>query len=81
MSYLKQRPGSVEETITKLSSKVLESDYQDKFKKELEKTGKGIGSMTPDEKKKFFNKIDKMHSAKDENAPTDADIQRLKKWV
>lgn len=79
MSYLKQRPGSVEETITKLSSKVLESDYQDKFKKELEKTGKGIGSMTPDEKKKFFNKIDKMHKSKDEEAPTTADIERLKK--
>ena len=79
MSYLKQRPGSVEEAITKISSKVLESDYQDKFKKELEKAGKGIGAMTPDEKKKFFNKIDKMHSAKDENAPTDADMKRLKK--
>ena len=79
MSYLKQRPGSVEEAITKLSSKVIESDYQDKFKKELEKAGKGIGAMTPDEKKKFFNKIDKMHSAKDENAPTDADMKRLKK--
>ena len=72
MSYLKQRPGSVEETITKLSSKVLESDYQDKFKKELEKAGKGIGSMTPDEKKKFFNKIDKMHTAKNEMAKGDA---------
>lgn len=79
MSYLKQKPGSIEDAITKMSSKVLESDYQDKFKKELEKTGKGIGSMTPAEKKAFFNKIDKMHSAKDENAPTDADMQRLKK--
>ena len=36
------------------------------FKKELEKTGKSIPQMTPDEKKKFFNKIDKMHAAKNE---------------
>src|SRR5210317_2304164 len=68
MSYLKQKPGSIEEVIKGLSSKVLESDYQNKFKKELEKTGKGIGSMTPAEKKAFFNKIDKMHSAKDEQS-------------
>ena len=68
MSYLKQKPGSIEEVIKGLSSKVLESDYQDKFKKELEKAGKGIGSMTPAEKKAFFNKIDKMHNAKDEQA-------------
>ena len=67
MSYLKQKPGSIEEIINKLSSKVLESDYQDKFKKELEKSGKGIGAMTPKEKKAFFNKIDKMHTAKNEN--------------
>jgi len=68
MSYLKQKPGSIEEVIKGLSSKVLESDYQDKFKKELDKAGKGIGSMTPAEKKAFFNKIDKMHNAKDEQA-------------
>jgi hypothetical protein len=68
MSYLKQKPGSIEEVIKGLSSKVLESDYQDKFKKELDKAGKGIGSMTPAEKKAFFNKIDKMHSAKDEQS-------------
>ena len=67
MSYLKQKPGSIEEIINKLSSKVLESDYQDKFKKELEKSGKGIGAMTPKEKKAFFNKIDKMHTAKNES--------------
>ena len=78
MSYLKQRPGSIEEVITKLSSKVLESDYQDKFKKELDKTGKGIGSMTPAEKKAFFNKIDKMHNAKDEQA-TSKEIDKFHK--
>ena len=62
--YLEIKPGSISETIKRLSD-----DYQAIFKKELEKTGKGIGSMTPDEKKAFFNKIDKMHNAKSEEAP------------
>jgi len=61
--YLEIKPGSISETIKRLSD-----DYQAIFKKELEKTGKGIGSMTPDEKKAFFNKIDKMHNAKNEMA-------------
>jgi hypothetical protein len=36
------------------------------FKKELDKAGKGIGSMSPAEKKAFFSKIDKKYTAKDE---------------
>jgi hypothetical protein len=44
-----------------------ESGYQDMFKKELEKAGKGIGSMTPAEKKAFFNKIDDKYKAKNED--------------
>ena len=61
MSYLKTKKGSLEEAIRK-----HDEDYQALFKKELEKTGKSIPQMTPDEKKKFFNKIDKMHTAKNE---------------
>lgn len=61
MSYLETKPGSLEEAIRR-----TDEDYQAMFKKELEKTGKSIGQMTPDEKKKFFNKIDKMHAAKNE---------------
>ena len=64
MTYLKHKPGSIEEIVSKLRPE--DSDYQAKFKKELEKAGKGIGAMTPKEKKDFFNKIDKMHKAKDE---------------
>jgi len=64
MTYLKHKPGSIEEIAAKM--KPEDSDYQAKFKKELEKAGKGIGAMTPKEKKDFFNKIDKMHKAKDE---------------
>src|SRR6056300_1689174 len=64
--YLQSKPGSIEELAAKMTSQVSESDYQQKFKKELEKAGKGIGAMTPAEKKAFFSKIDKQHKAKDE---------------
>ena len=62
-----------------MQNKVLESDYQDKFKKALDKEGKPLGQMTGAEKKSFFNKIDKMHKGKDENAMSVADVDRLKK--
>ena len=39
---------------------------------ELEKAGKGIGSMSPKEKKDFFNKIDSKYKAKDEGFASDA---------
>ena len=59
MSYLKHKPGSIEEIVAKQSSYKEDSGYQKMFKKELDKAGKGIGSMSPAEKKAFFNKIDK----------------------
>jgi len=61
MSYLETKKGSLEEAIRK-----HDEDYQAMFKKELDKSGKSIGQMTPDEKKAFFNKLDKMHTAKNE---------------
>ena len=64
MKYLKHKPGSIEEIAAKM--KPEDSDYQAKFKKELDKAGKGIASMSDKEKKDFFNKIDKMHKAKNE---------------
>ena len=70
MSYLKHKPGSIEEIVAKQSSYKEDSGYQKMFKKELEKAGKGIGSMTPAEKKAFFNKIDKKYTAKDEGMET-----------
>src|SRR5210317_2329636 len=66
--YLKTKEGSIEDLAKQMQNKVLESDYQDKFKKELDKAGKPIGQMTGAEKKTFFNKIDKMHTAKNEQA-------------
>ena len=67
MKYLNTKPGSIEEVVANMSKHQNESGYQDMFKKELEKAGKGIGSMTPKEKKDFFNKIDDKYKAKNED--------------
>ena len=66
--YLNTKPGSVEEVVANMN-KALRQDgaYQDMFKKELDKAGKGIGSMSPKEKKDFFNKIDSKYKAKSED--------------
>ena len=66
-NYLKHKPGSLEELVSKQGSYREDSGYQKMFKKELDKAGKGIGSMSPAEKKAFFNKIDKKYTAKDES--------------
>ena len=70
MWYLKHKPGSIEEIVSKQGSYREDSGYQAMFKKELDKAGKGIGGMSPKEKKAFFNKIDKKYSAKDEGMET-----------
>jgi hypothetical protein len=67
MGYLNKKPGSIEEVVANMSKHQNESGYQDMFKKELEKAGKGIGAMTPAEKKAFFNKIDDKYKAKNED--------------
>ena len=64
--YLKTKDGSIEDLAKQMQNKVLESDYQDKFKKALDKEGKPLGHMTGAEKKSFFNKVDKMHKGKNE---------------
>ena len=69
-NYLKHKPGSIEELVAKQGSYKEDSGYQKMFRKELDKAGKGIGSMSPAEKKAFFNKIDKKYSAKDEGMET-----------
>ena len=61
-----RKTGSLEEAIAGITIKD-EHKYQKLFKKELEKAGKGIGAMTPAEKKAFFNKIDKMYKGKNED--------------
>ena len=65
--YLKTKEGSIEDVVKQMQNKVMETDYQAKFKKELDKAGKPLGQMTGAEKKSFFNKIDKMHKGKNES--------------
>ena len=66
-NYLKHKPGSIEELVAKQGSYKEDSGCQKMFRKELDKAGKGIGSMSPAEKKAFFNKIDKKYTAKGED--------------
>ena len=71
--YLNTKPGSVEEVVANMNKNLRQDGaYQDMFKKELDKAGKGIGSMSPKEKKDFFNKIDSKYKAKDEGFASDA---------
>ena len=65
--YLKTKEGSIEDVVKQMQNKVMENDYQDKFKKALDKEGKPLGQMTGAEKKSFFNKVDKMHKGKNES--------------
>ena len=65
--YLNTKPGSGEEVVANMNKDLRQDGaYQDMFKKELDKAGKGIGSMSPKEKKDFFNKIDSKYKAKNE---------------
>ena len=66
--YLETKKGSLEDMVAGVTEGKQSEDYKQLFKKELEKTGKGIGSMSDMEKKSFFNKIDKKHSAKNEGS-------------
>lgn len=43
-----------------------EQDYQQLFKHMLDKTGKSLPDMSDDEKKAFFNAVDKASKAKSE---------------
>ena len=71
MSYLKSKDGSIEASIKEMQKNLKDNAYQQMFKKELEKTGKGIASMSDQEKKDFFNKIDKKYKAKNEDLNKD----------
>jgi len=64
--YLEIKPGSISEV-----AKKLREDYEAYFKKELEKVGKSLASMTDAEKKAFFNRVDKGYNAKDEATSQD----------
>jgi len=59
-------PGRYTKTSDKYEEVKEENEYQKLFKKELEKSGKSIASMSDSEKKDFFNKIDTMYKGKNE---------------
>ena len=67
MSYLESKTGSIQEVVKEMQKHIKDNAYQDMFKKELEKTGKGIGAMSDMEKKDFFNKLDKKYKGKNED--------------
>ena len=79
MSYLKHKPGSIEELVANEATKLNDNAYQDMFKKELDKAGTGIGSMSPKEKKDFFNKIDSKYKAKNEEVQESASQVQVKR--
>ena len=58
MTYLKQKPGSIEEVIAKQQEQYQDPNYKAKFDEALKDSIRGIGSMTPKEKTEFFNKIE-----------------------
>ena len=78
MKYLNTKPGSIEEIAAKMQSNIKEDEYKAVFKKELDKAGKGIGGMSPKEKKDFFNNIDKNYKAKNEEDAYDKDDEKPK---
>ena len=56
--YFETKKGSLEDMVAGVTEGKQSEDYKQLFKKELEKTGNGIGSMSDMEKKAFFYKID-----------------------
>ena len=62
--YLKTKEGSIEDLAKQMQNKVMENDYQDKFKKELDKAGKPLGQMTGAEKKSFLIRLTKCTKVK-----------------
>jgi len=75
-TYFGRKSGSLEDIVSRINEanpkpevfdiKTEASDYQMLVKKELEKKGKSLGDMSDQEKKDFFNSLDKKYKAKDE---------------
>jgi hypothetical protein len=73
--YLETKKDSLEDMVSKVSEGKQTEDYKQLFKKELEKAGKGVGAMSDQEKKAFFNNIDKKHKAKNEEGSKEIQIK------
>jgi len=76
-SYFGRKAGTLEDIVSRINEtnpkpevfdiKQEANDYQMLVKKELEKKGKSLGDMSDQEKKDFFNGLDKKYKAKDES--------------
>ena len=71
--------GVHEPTITTEDDHSDAVSYAKKFEKEIEKTGKSLDDMTDDEKTQFFNRMDSVHKAKNENTDVDTVASDLAK--
>jgi len=75
-TYFGRKSGSLEDVVSRINEanpkpevfdiKKEANDYQMLVKKELEKKGKSLGDMSDQEKKDFFNGLDKKYKAKSE---------------
>ena len=69
-------PPALFETIKRMNAE--ETEYQEKVKALMKKRGfTSIGQMSPEEKKDFFNTLDSMHKAKNEEVELDEAINHL----
>jgi hypothetical protein len=70
-------PPALFETIKKMNAE--ETEYQEKVKALLKKKGfTSIGQMSPEEKKDFFNTLDIMHKAKNEEVEEIDEVSKSK---
>ena len=75
-NYFDRKNGSLEDIVSRINEanpkpevfdiKTEANEYQMLVKKELEKQGKSLGDMSDQEKKDFFNGLDKKYKAKSE---------------
>jgi hypothetical protein len=69
-------PPALFEAIKKMNAE--ETEYQMKVKALMKKKGiTSLGQLSPEEKKEFFNTLDAMHKAKNEEVDLDEDINQL----
>ena len=81
MTYLKQKPGSLEEVIANKQTQYQEPAYQKKFDEAVKENMGGIGSMTPKEKQVFFNKLDTVKEEWQPSTGKHADEQLMKDFI
>jgi len=70
-AYEDHMPG--DEVLYNMKKSLDEQDASDVVKAELEKMGKTLGELSPEEKKDLFNKVDSLVKAKNEQADKDYD--------